>query len=666
MDIDRLLRADVGAFALVHRSALAGSVEVLTGDPVVAASLAELPLPPAGTVPTGGAPAHDLLVLVPYRQIAERGFEHQDDGAPLRALKVADQARLPLDTLVAALPDEPVEVDAAGFDVDDDSYAAIVEKVLAQEIGWGAGANFVIKRSFTAELRNFTTRHALSVFRRLLSGETGAYWTFLVRFDDRTFIGATPERHVSVESGKAVMNPISGTYRYPDSGPRLSEVLDFLADTKETDELYMVVDEELKMMARVCDGGVRVHGPHLKEMARLAHTEYLIEGRTTRDVADVLRETMFAPTVTGSPLESAFRVIHRYEPRGRGYYSGVAALVGRDGSGARTLDSAILIRTAEIDAGGRVDLGVGATLVRHSDPRSEVAETAAKAAGLLAAIRGDTTTADTADAQRSRFADHPAVRDALARRNNGLAAFWLADRPHDRAPAPAGRPHDPAPALADRPHDPVPALAGRPDDPIPALSGHRILVVDAEDTFTAMLALQLRSLGPDITTRRFDEPLDVHGFDAVLVGPGPGDPRDHDHPKIAALRRVTEGLLDHRVPFLSVCLGHQVLSGLLGFPLVRKDKPNQGTRREIDLFGRRATVGFYNTFAARAEADAVECEGVPGLVEVARDRRTGEVHALRGPWFASTQFHAESVLTEHGPEILADLLTTVLAARVAG
>ncbi|NUT91637.1 MAG: phenazine-specific anthranilate synthase [Saccharothrix sp.] len=633
MDIDRLLRADVGAFALVHRSALAGSVEVLTGDPVVAASLAELPLPAAGTVPASGLPTHDLLVLVPYRQIAERGFAHQDDGAPLRALKVTDQTSLPVNSLVAALPDEPVEIDAAGFDVDDDSYAAIVEKVLAQEIGWGAGANFVIKRSFTAELRNFTTRHALSVFRRLLSGETGAYWTFLVRFDDRVFIGATPERHVSSHSGTVVMNPISGTYRYPDSGPRLSEVLDFLADTKETDELYMVVDEELKMMARVCDGGVRVHGPHLKEMARLAHTEYLIEGRTTRDVADVLRETMFAPTVTGSPLESAFRVIHRYEPRGRGYYSGVAALIGRDGSGARTLDSAILIRTAEIDAGGRMDLGVGATLVRHSDPRSEVAETAAKAAGLLAAIRGDTTTAATTDAQRSRFADHPAVRDALARRNDGLAAFWLADRPAE---------------------------------PAPALSGHRILVVDAEDTFTAMLALQLRSLGPDITVRRFDEPLDLHGFDAVLVGPGPGDPRDHDHPKIAALRRVTAGLLEHRVPFLSVCLGHQVLSGLLGFPLVRKDKPNQGTRREIDLFGRRTTVGFYNTFAARAEADTVECDGVPGRVEVARDPETGEVHALRGPWFASMQFHAESVLTEHGPQILADLLTAVLAARVAG
>ena len=105
-------------------------------------------------------------------------------------------------------------------------------------------------------------------------------------------------------------------------------------------------------MARICDAGVRVVGPSLKEMARLAHTEYFIEGAHPRDPREILRETLFAPTVTGSPLENACRVIARYEPEGRGYYSGVVALIGRDARGARTLDSAILIRTADIDRGG--------------------------------------------------------------------------------------------------------------------------------------------------------------------------------------------------------------------------------------------------------------------------------------------------------------------------
>jgi hypothetical protein len=93
-------------------------------------------------------------------------------------------------------------------------------------------------------------------------------------------------------------------YRYPTTGPSLGELIDFLSDPKETDELFMVVDEELKMMSRVCEDA-RVVGPYLKEMSRLAHTEYFIEGRTKSDVREILKETLFAPTVTGSPLESA-------------------------------------------------------------------------------------------------------------------------------------------------------------------------------------------------------------------------------------------------------------------------------------------------------------------------------------------------------------------------
>ncbi|EPY1471263.1 TPA: chorismate-binding protein, partial [Pseudomonas aeruginosa] len=142
--------------------------------------------------------------------------------------------------------------------------------------------------------------------------EKGAYWTFIVHTGERTLVGASPERHISVRDGLAVMNPISGTYRYPPAGPNLAEVMEFLDNRKEADELYMVVDEELKMMARICEDGGRVLGPYLKEMAHLAHTEYFIEGQTSRDVREVLRETLFAPTVTGSPLESACRVIRRY------------------------------------------------------------------------------------------------------------------------------------------------------------------------------------------------------------------------------------------------------------------------------------------------------------------------------------------------------------------
>ncbi|MGW3040402.1 anthranilate synthase family protein [Kitasatospora sp. NPDC001159] len=617
--LSRILDGSTEAFALLHRPEAAGddALEVLTGEMTQVGAIAELEL---AETPEAGA-RQELLVLIPYRQLAERGFAAPDDGRPLLAMRVGEQAALSLRDNLGLLPNHPVKVTEDHFDIDDDTYAETVRRIVSDEIGMGEGANFVLKRSFVAQLPGFGVPDALSFFRRLVERETGAYWTFLIHTGERTFVGATPERHISVRDGRAVMNPISGTYRYPVSGPDLDGVLAFLADTKEADELYMVVDEELKMMGRICPEGGRVTGPYLKEMARLAHTEYFIEGRTDRDVRDILRETLFAPTVTGSPLESAARVISRYEPAGRGYYSGVAALIGRDAAGGRTLDSSILIRTADIDLAGVMRIGVGATLVRHSDPASEVQETRAKAAGLLAALGG---------AEPTRFGSHPAVREALDARNDGIARFWLKDTA-----------------------DPC-----RRTGP---LAGRKVLVVDAEDTFTEMIAHQIRSLGCEVDIRRFDEPYDFDAHDLVVMGPGPGDPRETTHPKIAHLRSATARLLDERRPFLAVCLSHQVLSMLLGLDLVRRAVPNQGAQHEIDLFGRAARVGFYNTFAARCAADSFE-HPVHGRVEVSRNAATGEVHALRAAGFASMQFHAESVLTVAGPSIIGSLLQEVSGA----
>lgn len=180
------------------------------------------------------------------------------------------------------------------------------------------------------------------------------------------------------------MNPISGTFRLrgvPEN-ERKQRLLEFLADEKEIYELFMVVDEELKMMCAFCHEGGQVLGPFLKPMTHLVHTEYLLAGRTTHDVRDVLRDTMFAATVTGSPVENALHVIKEYEVEGRGYYAGALALLGRDDSGAPTADSPIVIRTADVSIDGRLKVTAGATLVRDSDPDYEVAETHAKAGGF--------------------------------------------------------------------------------------------------------------------------------------------------------------------------------------------------------------------------------------------------------------------------------------------
>jgi AraC-like DNA-binding protein len=190
------------------------------------------------------------------------------------------------------------------------------------------------------------------------------------------------------------MNPISGIFRIPavygdgghGAGDLKSQLLDFLADEKEIYELFMVVDEELKMMCDLCTEGGQVLGPFLKPMSRLVHTEYLLAGRTTRDPRIVLRDTMYAATVTGSPVENACRLIKRYESRGRGYYGAALAVLGRDPSGGPVVDSPIVIRTADVDLDGHLTVTAGATLVRDSDAADEVAETRAKAGGILSAF----------------------------------------------------------------------------------------------------------------------------------------------------------------------------------------------------------------------------------------------------------------------------------------
>ncbi|MFV2020234.1 anthranilate synthase family protein [Micromonospora sp. LOL_023] len=652
---------DPGPFALLRREGT-DLVEVLAGTAHQVDRLADIPLPP------GPATRPATLAVVPYRQIAERGFACIDDGAPLECVRVSAYQQVPVATAMAALPAAPVVTTRGGFDITDDEYAELVATVLRDEIGGGAGANFVLHRTYRARLadgasatadgqgRSAALTAGLSALRRLLRDERGAYWTFLIYTGTRVLVGATPERHVSVSDGLAMMNPISGTLRHPDGGdPDLDSVLSFLADPKEVDELYMVLDEELKMMATVAEHGGQVVGPYLKRMSRLSHTEYLLAGRNCHDVREVLRQTMFAPTVTGSPIENACRVIARHEVGGRRYYAGVLALLGHDDAGGQTLDAPILIRAAEIGLDGDVRVPVGATLVRHSTAAGEVAETHAKASAVLAALGLSSRSASSGasgasgafgapgavPAPESGVAapvtrpEHPTVARALAARNDRLAEFWL----RQRSPG----------AMVE-----------------PALAGRRIVVVDAEDSFTGMLVHLLRALGLRVRIVAWEQTarVDLADADVLVAGPGPGDPSDLTDPRMVALRDVVDHALRRGQPLLGICLGHQVLADRLGLVVSRRQLPFQGLQREIDFFGVPRRVGLYSSFTAHGTDDLLST--AHGPVQLCRDAADGAVHALRGPGFAGVQFHPESVLSQDGLQILRELLTAILPPGAAG
>lgn len=608
-------------FAVIHREH-EPAVDVLVGDVVDVHLLADIPLDGA-----------EVVALVPFRQVRERGFDAIDDDAPIRCLVVRDRESVPLAAAVEVLPRHPVIIGDLGVDVSDDEYATTVRRVIEEEIGRGEGANFVVRREFTGSTDAPPATAVLGWLRALLEHESGAYWTFALHVPGLSAAGATPERHVSSIDGTVSMNPISGTFRHGDgggdgdAGSALDDdrLLAFLHDVKEREELVMVVDEELKMMSAVCPDGGRIRGPFLKRMSRLTHTEYLLEGRSELDPRDVLRRTMFAPTVTGSPMGNACAVIARHETTPRGYYAGVLARF-TPRTGGYDLDAPILIRTAYLDAGGRVRVPVGATLVRHSDPVGEVAETRAKAAGVLTALGALPRLPEAAlrNGDRDRIRNAARIETLLASRNDHLAAFWRT--PQDARPS----------------------------------SGRSALVLDAGDDFTTMLAHQLRHLGLSARVVPWHEaPLEA-SEDLVVFGPGPGDPRNHADPRVARFRELIAARLASRRPLLAVCLSHQVLADLAGLPIEPLPAPRQGVQLEVEMFGDRAAIGFYNTFSAIAPNGST----TPRLgLHVASDAATGVVHAMRGAGVATVQGHLESVTSPDGFATLERLIDGVFVAE---
>src|SRR5271155_4665163 len=177
------------------------------------------------------------------------------------------------------------------------------------------------------------------------------------------------------------------------------------------------------MMSKICSDGGEIHGPKLKEMSSLIHTEYELEGHTKLAPVDAFRLSMFAPTLVGSPLENAARIIHKYETGSRRYYGSAILLREHNPSGVEALDSAITIRTMEVDRDGSATLQAGASIVRDSVPEKECLEVKAKAEGLLRAIASGVAS----EPQLHRYVDRP-IEDLLQSRNKYLSRFWLNDQ----------------------------------------------------------------------------------------------------------------------------------------------------------------------------------------------------------------------------------------------
>jgi anthranilate synthase component 1 len=222
---------------------------------------------------------------------------------------------------------------------------------------------------------------------RYLRALNPAPYLYFLHCDDLHVVGSSPEVLLRVEDGELTVRPIAGTRprgATPEEDQRLQAELE--ADPKERAEHLMLVDLGRNDVGRVAQfGSVRL--TTFMTVERYSHVMHLVSEvrgtlRPELDALAALGACFPAGTVSGAPKVRAMEIIDELEPVRRGPYAGA---VGYIAWGARTLDTAIAIRTVVI-RGQKAWVQAGAGMVADSDPPMEFRETEAKARAVLAAL----------------------------------------------------------------------------------------------------------------------------------------------------------------------------------------------------------------------------------------------------------------------------------------
>ncbi len=223
---------------------------------------------------------------------------------------------------------------------------------------------------------------------RFLRALNPAPYCYFLRLGPLTLAGASPEVLVRVEHEEVTVRPIAGTRpRGADAERDIAMEAELRADPKECAEHLMLVDLGRNDVGRVAQyGSVRVVTQMIVERySQVMHLVSEVRGalRPELDALDAFAAAFPAGTVSGAPKVRAMQIIDSLEPTRRGPYAGA---VGYVGFGARTMDTAIAIRTVAF-VGDRAFVQAGAGIVADSVPELEFRETDAKAGAVLRALQ---------------------------------------------------------------------------------------------------------------------------------------------------------------------------------------------------------------------------------------------------------------------------------------
>ena len=223
------------------------------------------------------------------------------------------------------------------------------------------------------------------LYRRLRVSNPGPFCG-LAEWDDWSVISSSPERLLRIEADRVETRPIAGTRprgRHAAGDRALSREL--ISHPKERAEPVMLIDLERNDLGRICVPG-SVEVDEMMVIESYAHVHHIVSNvrgmlRAGVKPGEAIRAVFPGGTITGCPKVRCMQIISELEQAPRGPYTGSMGYLNRDGS----LDLNILIRTL-VRRGRRLSFSAGAGIVADSVAELELAETRAKAQGLVRAL----------------------------------------------------------------------------------------------------------------------------------------------------------------------------------------------------------------------------------------------------------------------------------------
>lgn len=542
-----------------------------------------------------------IIFLTPFSQVRERWFEaHGDEKIRYVVVKTEESYIHKKKTLPAIMYLTPR--------VHDDDFISMVHRA-QEEIKKGNTSQIVLSRHFDGWFETFDEGTHQNIFDHLCE-ISGTYMTYLFIFPDGNYVAAaSPERHLTLTGKEAIMSPIAGTLPKWEKEWLSERIQDFLKDKKEINELAMVMDETLKMMVPFCPHGGKITGPFLRETGSVIHTEYDIIGQRNASLhpLDILLSTLNAPTLVGSPLEEACKCIKKIETHARGYYAGVFGIL--DG---HNLDSCITIRCISGDAVWHFALQAGAGIVRDSLPEKEMLETIHKSSWVRKILSGSGKSEKILDETTKEILEQEAKE-----RNKELNEYYFQTNIREE---------------------------------VVEIVWKKVLVIDHEDAFAGILTHMIRTMGTEVTCKRHDyvSKKDVIGSDILVLSGGPWDINDMSDKKMNRIRSILQNV---DKPVLGICLGCQALCQYFWISVQLLTESVQGTQQTVVIDRKSYKVAHYNSFAGHGNHENLE---------ILHDSE-GNVVTLFSPekqWFG-VQFHPESVMTQHGYQLLISFLKKI-------